>query len=407
MARQSSRRHSQAADADALARLRAPRLADDLIGHRQQARQLLQALRGGRVGHAWLFAGERALGKATLAFAFARALLRGSKPGSETGTTEGSLLGEQAPALAEKRGEDEPVARLFAWGNEDGLKRRLAEGTEPRALVLDAAEIALAEGGRASQQIRVDDVRRIQHFLAMREGVGTRRVVLIDDADLMTTAAANALLKMLEEPPPDVVFLLVAHRLHRLPATIRSRCRQLRFHPLDVADVADWLATRCPGAAPDDRMAAASLAGGAPGHALRLLADGCLDHYRALLEAFARKEEEAGDFNTRSRTIETLTKLEPAQQSFLLELLRALPGRLLRDLLLDAQEGTLKEGARRLLAEERVLRERIGAVPDVVERLYAFRDELVHRLEEAERLYLDRKAVLWTLLARFDALSEA
>ncbi len=405
MARQSTRRQSQAADEATLTRLRAPRLAESLIGHAQQARQLLEALRGGRTGHAWLFAGERALGKATLAFAFARALLRGSKPDSEAGTAaDGSLFGEQAPAPAEDGGSAEPVACLFAWGNEEGLRRRLAAGAEPRALVLDPEEIALTEGGRASQQIRVDDVRRIQHFLAMREEAGERRVVLIDDADLMTTAAANALLKMLEEPPPDVVFLLVAHRLHRLPATVRSRCRQLRFHPLDAADVADWLATRCPGTAQEDRIAAAGLAGGAPGHALRLLEDGCLDRYRALLKAFAQEERGPADLTARSRVIDTLTKLEPAQQRFLLELLRALPGRLLRDRLLRAQERTAGEGSGRLLAEEQAVCARIGAAPEAVERLYVFREELVHRLEEAERLYLDLRAVLWTLLARFDAL---
>ncbi len=407
MARQSSRRRSQAADEDTLARLRAPRLADGLVGHGQQARQLLEALRSGRVGHAWLFTGERALGKATLAFAFARALLKSSEPASATTAADGTLFGEQPLAPMEDDESAEPVARLFAWGNEEGLRRRLAEGTEPRALILDAGEIAVTEGGRASQQIRVDDVRRIQHFLAMRAQAGERRIVVIDDADLMTTAAANALLKMLEEPPPDVVFLLVAHRLHRLPATIRSRCRQLRFHPLDAADVADWLAIRCPETAQDDRIAAAGLAGGAPGYALRLLEDGCLAHYRALLKAFAQKEEDPADFSVRSQGIETMTKLEPAQQRLLLELLQALPGRLLRDLLRSTQGRTVGEDTGRLLAEEQALRERIGAAPDAVERLHIFHEELVYRLEEAERLYLDLKAVLWTLLARFDALSEA
>ncbi len=407
MVRQSSRRQTSAVDGDTLARLRAPRLAEGLIGHDRQARQLLEALRGGRVGHAWLFTGERTLGKATLAFAFARALLAESGSNSEIATDTVSLFGAQVSTPAEDEGSDEPIARLFAWGDEKGLRRRLAEGTEPRALVLDPTELALAEGGRASRQIRVDDVRRIQHFLAMRAAAGERRVVLIDDADLMTTAAANALLKMLEEPPPEVVFLLVTHRLHRLPATIRSRCRQLRFHPLGAAAVADWLARRCPDAAPDDRMAAASLAGGAPGRALRLLEDGCLDRYRALLKAFAQREEAPADLAARNREIEALAKLEPAQQRLLLELLQALPERLLRDLLLAAGGRTAREGVGTLLAEERVLYERVARAPEAVAQLHAFHEELVHRLDEAERLYLDLKAVLWTLLARFDSLGEA
>ncbi|RMF70250.1 MAG: AAA family ATPase [Alphaproteobacteria bacterium] len=406
MVRQASRRARQAADEDALARLRAPRMAQGLIGHEQQARQLLEALRGGRIGHAWLFSGERALGKATLAFAFARALLRKAGACPDDGQDHAVLFDEPDPPPATEERED-PVARLFAWGDDEALRRHLAEGIEPRALVLDPAESALVEGGRASQQIRVDDVRRIQHFLAMREEAGERRVVLIDDADLMTTAAANALLKMLEEPPPDVVFLLVVHRLHRLPATIRSRCRQLRFHPVDSTRLADWLAERCREAPAADRLAAASLAGGVPGRALILLQDGCLEHYRALVAAFAQGEENAAGLAARGRVIETLAKLEPPRQRLLLELLRALPGRLVRNLLLETAERAGAEDVGLLLEEEQALRERIAAAGGKTELLHAFRQEIVHRLEEAERLYLDLKAVLWTLLARFDALMRA
>ena len=392
MAGAASRRKGERADEAALAAVRRPRLAEDFIGHEDQARQLLQALRAGRVGHAWLFAGERALGKATLAFAFARALLAHEGTAAPEG---GSLFGPQDGA-DEAAGGDAGAA-LWALGADEGLIRRLAEGTEPRALVIDPAEIAIREGGRASQQIRVDDVRRIQQFLQMRAAPGERRVILVDDADRMTPAAANAILKMLEEPPADVVFLLVAHRLHRLPATIRSRCRLLRFEPLAAERLVPWLAARVPDGDEEDRLAAAALAGGAPGRALRLLEGDLVARYRRLVAVLAQPLEDEKTFRERASAIAAVTECAEEDRALLLDLLRSLPLRLARALAAGGEAGA------RLIDEERAAARRLA--PRGAEAVFAFRDLLATRLDEAERLYLDLKAVLWTLVARFDALA--
>ena len=100
---------------------------------------------------------------------------------------------------------------------------------------------------------------------------GLKRARRWDRADDLERAAFNALLKSLEEPPQGTFFLLVAHRLGRLPATIRSRCRTLRFAALDDAALGAALDAAAPGTPREAREAAMAAAGGAPGAALDFL----------------------------------------------------------------------------------------------------------------------------------------
>jgi hypothetical protein len=98
------------------------------------------------------------------------------------------------------------------------------------------------------QQIKVDHVRSIREFLSLQSLTPVRAVV-IAEAELMSTAAANALLKILEEPPPDSYFFLLARQSAMLPSTVRSRCQVTYFHsedwnpaPIDEieAEAAEW-----------------------------------------------------------------------------------------------------------------------------------------------------------------------
>jgi DNA polymerase-3 subunit delta' len=82
---------------------------------------------------------------------------------------------------------------------------------------------------QATQQIKIEQVREIEHQIIYRPLIGERKICLIDNADRMTIGAANALLKTLEEPPAHSLFLAISSRPAALPATIRSRCQALRF----------------------------------------------------------------------------------------------------------------------------------------------------------------------------------
>jgi DNA polymerase-3 subunit delta' len=111
-------------------------------------------------------------------------------------------------------------------------------------------------------------------------------VVIVDSADEMNPSAANALLKALEEPPEDAVLFLVSHRPSGLLPTIRSRCRTLRFHPLEASGLRAALeqAGQPP---PDNAEGLAELAGGSVGEAVRLMSHDGLALYADLLTLLA------------------------------------------------------------------------------------------------------------------------
>ncbi|MEM8563361.1 MAG: DNA polymerase III subunit delta' [Pseudomonadota bacterium] len=92
-----------------------------------------------------------------------------------------------------------------------------------------------------SRVIKIDQVRELVEFSGMTANFGRRKVAIICPAESMNKNAANALLKVLEEPPPDTFLLLITHAHHLLPATVISRCQQLRF-PVPSREASEnWL----------------------------------------------------------------------------------------------------------------------------------------------------------------------
>ena len=181
---------------DRLAGFPAPRETGLLVGHDSAFAELAEALRSGRMHHAWLIVGPEGVGKATLAYEFARFVLAGG----------------------EKVGAEHPVAR------------KIAALSHPNLLVIRRSWVEKSK--RYSQWIGVDEVRRLRSFLGHSAGEGGWRLVIVDRADEMNQNAANALLKALEEPPVRTLFLLVSSAEGKLPVTIRSRARTLRVGPL-------------------------------------------------------------------------------------------------------------------------------------------------------------------------------
>ena len=115
-------------------------------------------------------------------------------------------------------------------------------------------------------------MRALKAHFQLSAPEGGWRVAIVDAADELTDAAANALLKILEEPPDRAAILLVCHQPARLLPTIRSRCLELRCQPLGPADLARAL--EAAGAAPEAPAALAALARGSVGAALRIAAEG-------------------------------------------------------------------------------------------------------------------------------------
>jgi DNA polymerase-3 subunit delta' len=174
----------------------------DICGHEKPVTVLQRAIEKERVSHAYLFFGMGGVGKKTAAETFAKAL-----------NCTGSRLDACGKCLS---------------------CRKISRGNHPDVMVIKP------EG----QFIRIQEVRELQNQMRFKPLEGRKRVFIVIDAEKMNIAAANALLKTLEEPSPSNVLILVSARPQQLPATILSRCQQLRFSPLSREDVASYLTAK-------------------------------------------------------------------------------------------------------------------------------------------------------------------
>jgi DNA polymerase III subunit delta' len=192
--------------------------------------------------HAWLITGPEGVGKATLAYRFARRLLAGS-----------------------------PEADSLALDPANSIFRRVAAGSHADLLTIE--RVLNEKTKRMKTQIAVEDVRRINGFMSLTPAEGGWRVVVVDGAEDLNGASANALLKILEEPPARAILLLVCAAPGRLLPTIRSRCRRLRLTPLADELMGQLLAQYLPQLGAQERGRLITLAEGSPGRAMMLAQD--------------------------------------------------------------------------------------------------------------------------------------
>lgn len=249
-----------------------PRANPDLQGHAAAEAILAEGAASGRLHHAWLITGPRGIGKATLAYRFARFLLAGAGKGEDAGSGGGGLFGEALPSIASPLhvAADHPVFRRVVSGGHADLMTIERSWDEKKK--------------KLRAEIVVDDVREVGGFLAMTPAEGGWRVVVVDAADEMNRNAANALLKVLEEPPRQAILLLVAHNPGRLLPTIRSRCRKLTLKPLDTATVVHLIGRYRPETSPEEAAELARLSGGSIGRALELAGGGGLGLYQEVTD---------------------------------------------------------------------------------------------------------------------------
>lgn len=342
-----------------------------LVGHDAAERTMLAAQQTGKLHHAWLMTGPRGIGKATLAWRFARFLLAG-QAGGLFGAPDSLDVAADAPGRSLIDARSHPD--LFH------LRRTMNPDT-----------------GRMRNEVVVDDVRGLSEFMHMTPAMGEWRVAIVDAADEMNRNAANAVLKVLEEPPPKAVLLIVAHAPGRLLPTIRSRCRRLALHPLADKTVIELLGGHAPNTSPDERQALASLAEGSIGRALELASAGSLALYREMVEVlstlpdldmprlhgfaerFARRGEEA---NADWRSLNYLF------DGWLKGLLR---------------EGAAGEGSAPVVPAERGLREKFLSSASLDRWMDAW-EKVARLLSRSDAVNLDRKQ---TVLGSFLILQSA
>ncbi|MBC7251389.1 MAG: DNA polymerase III subunit gamma/tau [Anaerolineae bacterium] len=176
-----------------------PQTFEEVVGQEHVTRTLRNALRDGRVGHAYLFAGPRGTGK----------------------TTTARLLAKAVNCLA-----DVPLRPC----NECAVCVAINEGR-----LLDLIEID------AASNRGIDEIRDLRERVAFRPTEARYKVYVIDEVHMLTNEAFNALLKTLEEPPPHVIFVLATTEPHKIPPTVLSRCQRFDFHRIPLSRILERL----------------------------------------------------------------------------------------------------------------------------------------------------------------------
>jgi len=339
-----------------------PRHAVGLLGHQAAEQSLLAAWRSGRMPHAWLIPGPKGIGKATLAFRFARHVLAAAGwPAAATPPVPDSL--EMAP--------DDPVFRAVAGFSHPGLltvERQWNPKTKAWQSVLN-----------------VEAVRSMGRFFSMKAAPGAWRIAVIDAADDMNRSAANAALKIVEEPPERGLVFLVAHAPGSLLPTIRSRCRVLALQALDEPAVVEIVRMQRPGLSPADVAVVARLAEGSPGRAIELADAGGAALYRGMIELLAdlpkldlaRLDDFSGRFSRRTADAE-FSAAASMMRGWLARLVKA---------------GSQPTNGEELVPGEGALMARLGGQL-ALERRLALWDKVGGLLNRADGAYLDRKQVL-------------
>jgi DNA polymerase-3 subunit delta' len=242
-----------------------PRETTALFGHAEAQQTLLAAYRSGRVPHAWLIGGENGIGKATLAYRFARFVLAHPDP--------------KSPAVQSAASLDVPADHATA--------RRIAGRAHSDLLVLE--RVINEKTGKLFTETRVEQVRESVSFFGSTAGEGGWRVAIVDPIEDLNRTGINALLKVLEEPPQRALLLLVTDAPGRVLPTIRSRCRALILRPLSEDEVAQAVATALGEARVSDEIrAAAAASGGSVRRALMLLEGDALELRQQMLALLAR-----------------------------------------------------------------------------------------------------------------------
>lgn len=240
-----------------------------ILGHERQIQYLEKVLKSGRLAHAYLFHGPENVGKFSVAKYFI----------------------EKLPC--------------------------------PHPIILDIENTLVSKKDKR-KDIPIDDIRELKRMFSLKAPEGEWRIAIINEAEKLNAAAADAFLKLLEEPGEKTLFLLVTAALDLIPQTISSRNQQIRFSEVPEKDISEFLAKK--GVSGETQKEILFLSAGRPGIAVRMLEDrSYLDAQKKLLravhdilrskespQAFILSEKTAADEEKRKKVVEYMMRIARA-----------------------------------------------------------------------------------------------
>lgn len=243
-----------------------PRSMTTLFGHQKTEQQLLDLFNTGRMPHGLILTGAKGIGKATLAYKFARFLFKHGNIDPNQ-----NALFEDDTAQENKSIDIPPTDPIFT---------RIASGGYPDLLSIE--RLYDATKNKTQESLAVSEIRRVEPFLRRTSSDGGWRIVLIDDADTMNRSAQNALLKILEEPPKKTLIILIAHRVGALIPTIRSRARIMNASRLDENIMSELMIKKGHDLNPSQSQILAAMSEGSFGKACDILEEGGLESFTTI-----------------------------------------------------------------------------------------------------------------------------
>ena len=181
----------------------------DVIGQEKAVNILLRTIQRGRIPSSYLFAGESGIGKKYTAINLAKAI--NCQDRERRAKSEGGM-----------EGFEKESHRKLDCCDECSSCRKIEAGVHPDFLLIEPH----------AGQIRIEEIRAIDDTLSLKPFEGRWKIVIVDEAHMMNSYAANAFLKTLEEPPKESLLTLISSNPDRLPDTILSRCSRVNFTPL-------------------------------------------------------------------------------------------------------------------------------------------------------------------------------
>ena len=188
-----------------------PRSNYSVVGHKENISYLANSFLKNSLHHAYIFSGDKGIGKATFAYAFSRKLLANDK------------------------------TKDFDVFSNDSVNKLIEANSHPDLLVIEPEE------NNNKSFISVEQIRKCSQFFSQTSSMSKWRICILDSIDFMDVSSTNTILKILEEPPSNCLFLIISHNIGMVLDTIKSRCLELRFQNLSDEIMIDRIKLLKPG----------------------------------------------------------------------------------------------------------------------------------------------------------------